>query len=331
MKNRNVKYYIFTPANVCTGGPEALHQLAYYMHMLKMDAYTVYYTYSDFPIVKPIERYEQYGVNVVRYENVEDDDNNFVIAPENAPWCLNGFKKAQKCIWWLSLHANEVKKGTLMERVSVFIHKLYDSNSIKKYRHINYNPNNCWHVCGSKHTYLYVSQLYKNSKVEYLVEPISLDFLRIGNSVLPQKREDAVLYNPAKPSKIMKGLLERGRFNYIPLKGYTPEGLAEIYKRAKLYVDFGHFGGPERMPKEAVYFGCNILVANHNAAANDFDVAIPQKYKVDDNETAEQIEFRIADMIEYYEKQQMDFLPFKLKVEGLEENFMDQLKNVFGR
>ena len=40
----NKKYYIFTPAATCSGGPEALHQLAYYMRGVGMEAYTVYYT-----------------------------------------------------------------------------------------------------------------------------------------------------------------------------------------------------------------------------------------------------------------------------------------------
>ena len=327
MQNK-AKYYIFTTAKTRTGGPEALHQLAYYMRKLGMEAYTVYYTYSGFPKAEPINQYKQYEVQVARYEDIEDVSDNYVIAPENAPWCLNGFKKAQKCIWWLSLHANEVKKGSLKERARLMKRRLLRED-LSHYRHIDFNPDSCWHLCGSKHTYLYVIQSYKQSRVDYLVEPISLDFLRMGNADLPTEREDVVLYNPSKPSAIMTELLERGRFTYVPLKGFTPEGLAERYKKSKLYVDFGHFGGPERMPKEAVYYGCNILVANHNAASNDFDVAIPQKYKVDDTESAEQVENRIADMLEHYEAQHPDFLPFKEKVERLEENYLNQLKELF--
>ena len=328
MEHHNKRFYIFTPADVCSGGPEALHQLAYYMRKLGMEAYTVYYTYLGFPEAQTIERYKQYEVEVVTFDEIEDEDGNYVIAPENAPWCLNSFKKAQKCIWWLSLHANEVTKGSFCDRVGLMKHRLLQKD-MSYYRHVDFNPVKCWHLCGSKHTYLYVREQYKKSKVDYLVEPISLDFLKKGNADLLLERNGMVLYNPAKPSNIMKELLERGKFKYVPLKGFTPDGLAEMYKKAKLYVDFGEFGGPERMPKEAVYFGCNILVANHNAAANDFDVAIPQKYKVDDNETAEQIEKRIDDMLVDYEVQNVDFLPFKQKVEGLESNFMSQLENIF--
>lgn len=320
--------YIFTPANACSGGPEALHQLAYYMRKLGLDAYTVYYTYSGFPDVQPVNRYKQYEVSVVGYNEIEDAVGNYVIAPENAPWCLNGFKKAQKCIWWLSVVYNNVNKGTIKERLIHFKRKALKQN-VDNYRNVDFSFRNCWHLCGSKYAYEEVGKMYPNSFVAYMIEPISLDFLRRGNEDLPVERENVVLYNPSKPSTIMAELLERGRFNYIPLKGYTPDGLAERYKKSKLYVDFGHFGGPERMPKEAVFYGCNILIANHNAASNDFDVAIPQKYKLEDTESAEQVEIRIADMLEHYEAQHPDFLPFKEKVEHLEEKFLNQLKELF--
>ena len=328
MNNCHKKYYIFTPADTCSGGPEALHQLAYYMRGVGMEAYTVYYTYAGFPVSHAIERYRQYEVEVEAYDKIEDVESNYVIAPENAPWCLNGFKNAQKCIWWLSAAFTEVKLGTLREKFFYHKRKVLGQN-VSNYRNVAYDLRTCWHLCGSKFAFEETKKKYPNSNIVYLVEPISLDFLRIGNTDLSSEREDVVLYNPSKPSAIMTELLERARFNYVPLKGYTPKELAERYKKSKLYVDFGHFKGPERMPKEAVYFGCNILVSNHNAAANDFDVAIPQKYKVDDGETADQIEQRIADMLANYDKQNADFKPFKVKVEKLEDGFLKQMKGLF--
>ena len=322
------KIYIFTPAKVRSGGPEALHQLAYYLHQLGVEAYTVYFIYSGFPKANPIERYKQYEVEVLPYDKIEDKEGNYIIAPESAPWCLNGFKKAKKCIWWLSVAYHDVREGTAKERL-VYIKRKALGQNVDNYRNVDYNLRNCLHLCGSKYAFEEVGKMFPRSSVKYMVEPISLDFLNTGNASLPTEREDVVLYNPSKPSTVMNELLKRGRYNYVPLKGFTPEGLAERYKNAKLYIDFGLFGGPERMPKEAVFFGCNILVANHNAAANDFDVAIPQKYKVDDGETVEQVESRIADMLEHYEAQHSDFLLFKEKVEHLEENYLNQLKELF--
>lgn len=327
MTSNTHKYYVFCPANTKTGGPEALHQLAFYLRSVGLESYVVYYG-NGFPAAKTIKEYLQYEPHVVRFQDIEDSKENYVIAPENAPWCLNHFKKAQRCIWWLSLHANEVRRGALKDQVSYLKRKIRHQGN-DNYRHIIFNPNKCWHLCASKHTYLYVKDYYRKSRVDYMVEPISLDFLKMGNNNLPSAREDIVLYNPAKPSAIMNELLQRARFQYVPLKGYSPDGLAEMYKKAKLYVDFGHFGGPERMPKEAVFFGCNILVANHNAASNDFDVAIPDIYKVNDAETAEDVEHRIQEMLMDYAGQFHSFDSFRFKIEHLEDNFVIQLKSLF--
>ena len=322
------KFYIFTPMNIIGGGAEALHQMAYYMRKMSIDAYTVYYAYSGFCETKPLERYDEYEVVTAKYEDIEDTERNYVIAPENAPWCLNGFYKAQKCIWWLGLIASQVYMGDWRYRLHYLRRRLM-GRSVNSARKLLFNPKECWHLCGSKYAYMELRNRYPNSVVEYMVEPISLDYLRMGNGGLAQERENIVLFNPAKPSDRMTELVNRSRFNYVPLEGLPPDGLAEMYKKAKLYVDFGDFGGPERMPKEAVYFGCNILVVNHNAASNDFDVAIPQKYKVDEEINVEQIEDQIADMLEHYESQYSDILSFKTKVENLEENFCKHIRNVF--
>lgn len=320
--------YIFSPAKKCTGGPEALHQLAYYLRMVGLNSYIVYYDNSGFVESLPIDRYVQYEPYIVSYADIEDSDRNVCVAPENAPWCLNGLYRARKCIIWLSKHYNEITYPSIWEKIIYLKRRLF-YESVENARFILYNDAKCLHLCGSKYAYEYVSYQYSNSKVKYLVEPISKDFYDISNKTKNKYRRDIVLYNPAKPSDMMTQLLERARFEYVPLRGYTPKELAQKYQEAKLYIDLGEFGGPERIPKEAVYFGCNILVASHNAAANDFDVAIPQEYKIDDNESAEQIEARITEMLENYELHYPNFESFRIKIEKLEETYLQQIKEIF--
>lgn len=324
----NRKFYIFIPAFRCSGGPEALHQLAYYMRKCNLDAYVVYYEES-FVLAKPINRYKQYLPIVVPFDSIEDNKHNFCIAPENAPWCLNSIYHAKKCIMWLGVGVNAMNYPSFIQRL-VYAKRRLLCESLINARFVLYNDRKCIHFCGSKYAYQYVKSKYPKSCVRYLVEPISKDFLDMDNTiVLGENRKNTVLYNPAKPSERMIKLLSRNRFDYFPLQGYTPDELAEKYREAKLYVDFGRFDGPERIPKEAVYFGCNILVANHNAARNDFDVAIPNQYKVEDSESIEQIELRIADMLNNYEEHLPNFEAFKKKVELLENNYMQQLKEIF--
>lgn len=327
-KKKVSKYYVFTPADVCSGGPEALHQLAYYMRLCGYETYTVYYNQDGIIIKEPIDRYKQYQPIVVSEQCIEDVASNYCIAPENAPWCLNLIHHAKKCIWWLSLHANNVEEGDIKCKLA-YLKRRVLGKSILGTRKVLFNPANCIHLCASKYTYQYVSCKYPKSRVEYLVEPISKDFLDIGICVDKSKRQDIVLYNPAKPSDRMSSLLSHSKFKYIPLCGMTPVELADKYKQSMLYVDFGIFGGPERMPKEAVYFGCNILVANHAAAANNFDVAIPPEYKVNDDEPVENTEKRIEYMLNNYAVIFNDFDAFRVKIEGLESAFMSDIKRIF--
>lgn len=322
-----IKYYIFAPANTCSGGPEALHQLAYYMRKLGLKSHIVYYD-NGFVESMPINRYKQYEPTIVSYANIEDVAKNVCIAPENAPWCLNEIYKAKKIILWLGVGANEVHYPNIKQRV-VYLRRRILGQTLVNARFILFNDGKCIHLCGSKYAYEYVSKKYPNSIVKYLVEPISKDFYNIGNKYIKQKRKDIVLYNPSKPSERMSQLLERAKYEYVPLQGYTPVELADKYKESKLYIDLGMFDGPERIPKEAVYFGCNIIVANHNAAANDFDVAIPNDYKIDDNESLEQIEARIAEMLKNYELHNPNFESFRKKVEGLEQTYLQQIKEIF--
>lgn len=329
MSNAKPKYYIFTPANVCSGGPEALHQLSYYMRLCSLESYIVYYDYSGFISATPIQRYLQYEPRVVSYEEIEDSKQNFCIAPENAPWCLNSIKNAKKCIWWLSYLYNELKIASPREKMHYLLRMLRFKN-VQSARTLLYDPNHCLHLCGSKFAYNKVLELFSSSKIEYLVEPISKIFL-LSQVQMSNERKDMVLYNPAKPSLIMTHLLESGKFCYVPLKGYSPNELIRLYSDAKLYVDFGEFSGPERIPKEAVFFGCNILVANHNAAANDFDVAIPLKYKISDNASVKEIEKTIEYMLKNYETLYGDFESFRQKIIDLEYNFIKQINSIFSK
>lgn len=321
------KIYIFTPANICSGGPEALHQLSYYMRLCGLNSYIVYY--SDFFIdAQPQKRYMQYEPHVVSFSDIDDSPSNICIAPENAPWCLNNIRYAKRCIMWLGVGANKVLYPTFLQRIVYAKRRLFNQ-SLMAARFLLYDDRKCLHLCGSKYAYEYVSKKYPSSDIRYLVEPISKDFYEIGNIKINRYRKNIVLYNPSKPSERMSQLLMRANFEYIPLQGFTPVELAQKYSEAKLYIDLGRFDGPERIPKEAVYFGCNILVANHNAAANDFDVAIPQRYKIDDNETVEQIEERIRMMLNDYDQHLDSYNPFRMKIKHLEETYVNQIKEIF--
>jgi len=317
--------YILCTANLRSGGPEALHQLRFYMEKVGFEAYMVYFNTTENIDPMP-EVYKIYGTNRKLVTEIIDKKTNIVIAPESSTIMLNGFRKIKKYIWWLSVNWFDYKLATTYQIMKLNIRNLLGyKKQILSYN--DFKLKDCTHLCGSKYAFEYVTSMGIGTP-HYLVEPISKEFLEADvNS--DYVRNDEVLYNPAKPSEIMSKLLEDNAFKFKPLMNMVPAQLIESYKKAKLYIDFGHFGGPERMPKEAVYFGATILVNYRNAAQNDFDIAIPLKYKVKEYNDLEHVKLIIKSMLDNYDANINDFEFFRGKVKNLASNFMKQIEVFF--
>jgi hypothetical protein len=72
------KVYVLCPAGAVTGGPEALHQLAYKLRRKGIDARMVYYSDNnrDTEVPEPYRVYDP-----VVSDEVEDEQANVVIVP----------------------------------------------------------------------------------------------------------------------------------------------------------------------------------------------------------------------------------------------------------
>jgi len=317
--------YIFCPANIATGGTEALHQLRYYMEKIKLDAYLVYINVMKGINPMP-DRYIIYDPKVKSLEEIEDVESNIVIAPESWSILLNNFNKSKKCIWWLSVDFYDNLPQKRIRKLKNFV-KILLRMKEKEIDRFKFTIHNCINLCGSKYAYDFLKK-QRVKGIKYLVEPISKEFLEYKNTDNIE-RNNIILYNPAKPSDIMDRLLECNEFEFMPLKGFNPFQLIDIYRNAKLYIDFGNFGGPERIPKEAVFFGCTILVGNRNAAKNNFDVAILNKYKIKKYYDIDLVKNKIKFMLDNYETNINDFEFFSNKIKNLETNFIKQIVNIF--
>ncbi len=330
----DTKIYIFCPANAVSGGPDALHQLAYYLNTLGYTARLVYYFTG---ITKCEERFEKYTPQVILYDEIIDSAENVVIAPESATWILKRYKKSRKCIWWLSdifydgynSRFVSASKNIIKFFLNIFKAKKYNYACVQAPIKIT---KDIYNFCGSKYVYeKLVNKKLQN--IEMLVEPLSLDFLRYGMAanLSAAERSDIIAYNPAKPSEIMAKLLQRSDLQFVPIRGMQLSEIIELFRHTKLYVDFGEFGGPERLPKESVYNGTCLLVGKRNAAVNDFDVAIPDKYKIENYNDEETVVTAMKDVLKNYDQYIDDFQSFRDKVDHLEENFVKSIKTIFYR
>ena len=325
------KIYIYCEANLATGGPEALHQLRYYMEKCGLNAYIVYSNIKEGISPTP-DRYLKYFTSqkgIVKVNEIEDFKENCVIVSESQTSELRKFKNAQKVIWWLSVVNRDTNYIDRVFNLKTRLKRFYLCHAYWKPYVRPYPRNKAFNICASKFAYEYVTQTL-GLPACYMIEPISKEFLDRGRILENDEiRENIVAYNPSKPSKIMSKLLNREDIDFIPIKNMTPEEIIDLFRKVKLYIDFGNFPGPERLPKEAVYNGTNILVGYKNAAKNDFDIAIPEQYKIKDYNNEELVVKQIKEMIFKYDEQYNDFEKFRVQIDNLESNFILSIKNIF--
>ena len=111
----------------------------------------------------------------------------------------------------------------------------------------------------------------------------------------------------------------------------TREQVFEVEKMAKVYLDFGYFPGPERIPREAAALYCNIITSQKGAAANDKDVKISGEFKfslTDDN--LEKIAVLAVDMIINYDAYVSRFDDYRKVVYNQISSFEDTIYTIFG-
>jgi hypothetical protein len=104
----------------------------------------------------------------------------------------------------------------------------------------------------------------------------------------------------------------------------------DTLRGAKLYIDFGTFPGPERMPREAVSLYCNIITSKKGSAANNVDVPIPRENKFDlTDENVPKVGQLMLQMIENYEDYVSQGDQYREKVYDQIESFDQRIANIF--
>src|SRR5690606_35158466 len=114
----------------------------------------------------------------------------------------------------------------------------------------------------------------------YLCGPIGEEYFEQDT----KRKKNIIAYNPAKgfefTSQIIKESEKRGLdIKFVPIKNLDTQDVIKLLSEAKVYIDFGYFPGPERIPREAVTLNVNIITSLSGSANNDIDVPIPRDYK----------------------------------------------------
>lgn len=301
---------IFCPWGNATGGTELLHQLGYKLNLFGFDA-KIYYYGDDNGLPATHQHFIKYGVPVLG--TVTDSSENIFIYPEMMVSSLGGIKgqlpQSRHVLWWLSVDNAGMtpnSEQTLSEDKSLI------------------------HFVQSYYAKEYVRNVLKVSddRLFWLSDYLNYDFLNVD---VNKKRDDFVLYNPRKGFERTSRLIQKSdsRIKWLALSGFAPEEIPQVLQCAKVYIDFGEHPGKDRFPREAVSCGCRVITGVKGAAANDIDVPIPKKFKIDDDLEDEKILNLIISLIEDYEQTEDLYRDYKKRTQEEFHTFEADTLKVF--
>jgi|SRR3989344_2318848 len=273
--SKKTKIYIVAPARAVTGGPEDLHQLAVCLRMLyPVDKVLMHYmpVTVENPVPPPYARF-----NVEFTREIEDNATNVLIIPEIYITKFDAYQHIQKVVWWLSVDNYYLCPPSLSNRQrrinNVLFkfgmpHHFFFNNDVKKIK---------WHLAQSQ----YAFEHFKKKGIEnimHLTNYTNQDFLKY--SIDETIKKDIVAYNPKKGFSFTKRIIASlPDIEFIPLVNMSHEQMANVLKKAKVYIDFGFHPGMDKIPREASILRCCIITGKRGSAGFFDDVPIPPDFK----------------------------------------------------
>ncbi|MEN9315595.1 MAG: hypothetical protein RIS35_1988 [Pseudomonadota bacterium] len=271
------KIVILVPFAARTGGPEACYQLSDALLRQGFDAEVWPLAPEDQHALRRAmlsgARFVRDGLTLpVRENPIEDyrrylsrpfpgrarDASTVFVLPEIFAWAVPLFAGTNVILWWLSVdNAFEA-----LARVNL--------NHLRQPR--------VRHACQSFYALRTVETLGFTPSMlsDYTVVPE----LEVP---APEGRPMKVCLN-AGPKVIfnlgqLRSMLEKEdpAIEVVPLRDMPRQAIYRHFSSASLYVDLGQFPGKDRMVREALLLGANVLIARAGAGANPVDYALPEE------------------------------------------------------
>lgn len=341
--DRTIIYLPLVP-NVSTGGPEAIHRLAFYLRNKLGLNVEIYYS----PKTENTPVHDEY----LKYENpytfeIIDSEENIIIFPEFVKHLLlqYSYTKIQKCLWWLSIDFfymglyenyfgykrfkflnNKIKILNILNYYlpQIFVHTDLAKESIKQFNNIGINElelikNIKVHFCQSKYSHQWLNKFNIFNKY-FLTDFFDVEILNSTYDIA--KKENIVVYNPSKGFSFTRHILKKNqKFKFVPIKDLNKKDVINLLKKAKIYIDFGNHPGRDRLPREAALCGCCVITNKRGSANFNEDVPIPEKYKlIDEYGNVTKILKLTTDIMNNFEYHHNNFNTYR--------NFCKEINNV---
>lgn len=262
--------YILCLHNVRTGGPEAIHQLSDALIEQGFDARMVYYDWghvsaleraepqpgyrfcSEPPYMRcQFEEYARYKTNIV--SEIPNREGVIVVLPETLCHLAPKFDKATVLIWWLSV-----------------------DNGFGALSRVNLNhlrARNVDHAAQSRYAARFIEAL--GLPFAGMLSDYTIDLCEYAKPMLVRERPKLVAFNTNHkviadwPGIILEIAKRDIEIECVPVRGDRRQ-VADLFAKARVYVDLGCQPGKDRMPREAASMNCKPLVLDVGAGARDF-------------------------------------------------------------
>jgi hypothetical protein len=313
---------LVTSGGGSTGGAELLHQLSDVLLAAGLPARLLYYPFDR--AHEPHPALAAYKTHPIRKSEVPADA--VMVFPEVATHRIADFPGRRIVLWWLS-----VDNYFGSRKIRYWL-----AGGLAPWRFLDMaNPRQRdridLHLQQSEYARLFLESVGA-PRAAPLGDHIHQAFLTAGVGVDLTKKEDLLLYNPAKGLAVTRRLLTHPPPGVArPIAGMPRAEVIDLLARAKVYIDFGHHPGQDRLPREAATLGCCVITNRQGAAANDVDIPIPPAYKI--AETAPDFTLQatrlIGDIFADFPRHHAEFAPYRAMILAQKVRFERQAVEIF--
>ena len=265
-----------------TGGPQSLHQVCKALIDHGHEALMCYPPVGEgvVPLWSKI-----YGLTAWESRtNMRDEAGSVVVLP--AGWGPNWYPmhpkqyscihplgpetyRSVKVMWWLGL-------GTWQD---------WDIGGWDVDSNLSHpNVRRLYHACQSQLAYEYLkgSGLVPMEQV-FMLRDYTHEFFHVDECELIRSeaaRQNVVLYNAAKGAENHRRIIEACSglpVEFVAISGMSRESMRDLALRSKVYMDFGHHPGRDRIPREMAACGLSVITGCDGTASLEEDLPVGRR------------------------------------------------------
>lgn len=268
MQLKHVKRATFLCPTLTSGGPEAIHQAAQAFNAVGLASDIAYWgnggtvsVQGDQLVCRPpsqnpcLDVYAQY--EPVPCRGLALRERHLVVLPEMLAGQFATYKRATVAIWWLSVD-NALQTTNLMARRALLADRT-------------------------------LLHFHQSAYAEDYLRQAGVTSSPLGDFTTPEFTEHeptapnsgpGIAYNPAKGADLAAGFFAAHPEHVpVPVRGMSRGETAELFRRTSIYVDFGHFPGKDRMPREAAVSGAVVFLRNLGSGRFHADFPVPDFFR----------------------------------------------------